>query len=212
MRNIRDFTSSINNRGVLKNNKYIATIALGPDHYLSRRTAGNTNSDVELFSIRCDSVQLPGVSIASADGPPRLGYGPIQKHPYNVNFEDISLTFIVDANSRIHRLLYDWVNCIVNIKGFGGNTLRGNTNNIAGKNWAAYEVGYKQNFSATLEVAVYKDSGVDGNHEKTMTVTAYNAFPMAFPAVGLNWNEGDILRLNVPFSYTDYKIDYPGNN
>jgi hypothetical protein len=208
MRNIRDFTSSINRRGVLKNNKYLAIISFGNGHYLRSRANSNLDNETDLISIRCDSVQLPGLSIASADGPPRLGYGPIQKHPYNVNFEDINLTFIVDANSRVHKMLYDWVNCIVNIKGFGGTNVTDNTNNISGKTWSAYEVGYKDKFSATLQIEVYKDSGEDGKHEKTMTFTAYNAFPMAFPSVGLNWNEGDILRLNIPFSYTDYRVDY----
>lgn len=209
MFNIRDFTSSINTKGVLKNNKYIADIAFRDGHYLTS-TGQADLGDVRLFSIRCDSIQLPGVSLASADGPPRLGYGPIEKHPYNANFEDIALTFMVDANSQIHKLLYNWVNVIVNFQSQGGQQLFGSTGSMRS---AAYEVGYRDKYAATLTVKVYKGTG-DGVESSTasMIFTAYNAFPMAFPSAGLNWNEGDVLRINIPFAYTDFSVSYPGSS
>jgi hypothetical protein len=208
MFNINDFTSSINTKGVLKNNKYIATITLNDGHYLS--SAGEADQgDVRLFSIRCDSVQLPGVALASADGPPRLGYGPIEKHPYNANFEDISLTFIIDANSRVHKLLYNWVNVIVNFQSSGLNRLSDSTGPMKS---AAYEVGYRNKYAAQLQIDVYRDTGTNDSYQKTMTYKAYNAFPMAFPSAGLNWNEGDILKLNIPFAYTDFSVDYKTYN
>jgi hypothetical protein len=199
---IRDFTASINTNGVLKNNKYIASVTLPTGHYLSSEL--NPGDNV-LFSIRCDSVQLPGVSIASADGPPRLGYGPIEKHPYNANFEDIALTFIVDANSRVHRMLHKWVNVIVNFEHSKG-TIAGNETGGTMRS-SAYEVGYRDKYAAQLQIDVYRDTG-ESNHEKTMTYKIYNAFPMAFPSTALNWNEGDILRINIPFAYTDYTVEY----
>jgi hypothetical protein len=143
------------------------------------------------------------VSLASADGPPRLGYGPIEKHPYNAIFEDISLTLIVDANSRIHKMLYSWVNFIVNFRSSKGLTTAGGTTNSS----AAYEVGYRDRYAVEMNIEVYKDSG-QNTHDKSMTYTLYNAFPMGFPSNGLNWNEGDILRLNIPFAYTDYSVEY----
>jgi hypothetical protein len=205
LRNLKDFTSSINSRGVLKTNKYIALISFGSNHYMSSRPGAVNSDDANLFSVRCDSVQLPGMSIASADGPPRLGYGPVQKHPYNISFEDISLTFIVDANSRVHKMLYDWTNCIVNYNGGGGKNLTGAIGPIGAN---AYEVGYKNKFATNLIIEVYRDDGQNGLNNKAMTYTAFDAYPMAFPSVGLNWTDGEILRLNIPFSYTDYSIQY----
>jgi len=200
---LSDFTASINDRGVLKNNKYIATVAIRDTHYLFSRL---DQEDSKLFSIRCDSVQLPGISIASADGPPRLGYGPMEKNPYAANFEDVSLTFLVDSNSRIHKMLYNWVNVIVN---FGSSEGLTKTANLSGlmNNSAAYEVGYRDKYSTDMTIDVYKDSG-ENTHEKSMTYTLYKAFPMGFPSNGLNWGEGDILKLNIPFAYTDYSVQY----
>ena len=203
---LKEFAASINTKGVLKNNKYMAIISLSGNHYLSSQF---NQGDEQLFSIRCDSVQLPGVAIASADGPPRLGYGPIEKHPYNANFEDVSLTFIVDANSQVHRMLYSWVNVIVN---FGKSSGMSNLFEKTGAmNAAAYEVGYRNRYATDMKIEVYRDTGGD-KHEKTMTYTLFKAFPMAFPSAGLNWNEGDILKLNIPFAYTDFTVDYSSYN
>ena len=199
---LNEFAASINTKGVLKNNKYIATVFLGGNHYLSSQL---NQSDSQLFSIRCDSVQLPGISIASADGPPRLGYGPIEKNPYAANFEDISLTFIVDSNSRIHRMLYSWVNVIVNFGSSQGLTTV--INSSGPMRSSAYEVGYRDKYSTDMKIEVYKDSG-ENTHQKSMTYTLYKAFPMGFPSNGLNWGEGEILKLNIPFAYTDYSVQY----
>lgn len=194
--NIKQFTSSINSKGILKNNKYLITFGFQQGHYLNQRA-----SELRLLQARCDSVTLPGVSFASADGPPRLGYGPMEKHPYSATFEDLNLTFITDARSEVHKTLFDWVNVIVDFKNSQGIT---RVNNRAGPmNSRPYEVGYRDKYAATLTVSVYRETG-----EKTMTFEAYNVFPMGFPSAGLNWSEGDLLKLTIPFAYTDYKVRY----
>lgn len=208
MLNIKQFTSDINSRGVLKNNKYLATIYFENGHYLSRR-----QNELRSLQVRCDSATLPGVQFASADGPPRLGYGPMERHPYNVMFDELSLSFMVDANSEVHKTLYDWINCIVNFKGRGASELfksNGPSSGSGGKEnpWSAYEVGYRDNYAATIVVEVFKDSGSGTNLNRSMTFTAYNAFPMGLPSTSVDWNSSDLMRIKVPFAYTDYEIKY----
>lgn len=196
--NIKNFTSSINRKGILKNNRFEAQFDFGQNSYLSNSRA----LDGGLMTIRCDSATVPGLTFASADGPPRLGYGPVEKHPYSPMFEDLTLTFMIDAGSQIHKMFYDWVGCIVNFEGYGSKTL----NTASTKNptkAVAYEVGYRDKYAATLTVRVYRETG-----ELSMTFVAYNAFPMGMPQMNMNWNEGDILRLSIPFAYTDFTVDY----
>ena len=207
MLNINQFTTDINTRGVLKNNKYLATIYFESGHYLSRR-----QNELRSLQVRCDSATLPGVQFASADGPPRLGYGPVERHPYNVMFDELSLSFIVDANSDVHKTLYDWMNCIVNFKGKGASDLFNangpSSGSSSSKPWAAYEVGYRDNYAAKIVVEVFKDSGSGTKLNRSMTFTAYNAFPMGFPSTSVDWNSSDLMRLKIPFAYTDYEIKY----
>lgn len=200
--NIQNFRTSINTKGVLRNNRFIARIVFPTNHYLYNIY---TQSQ-ELFSIRCESLNLPGLSMASADGPPRLGYGPIEKRPYNTNFEDITLTFILDANSQIHKMFYDWTNSIINFRSEGLLKLSGNANATA-----AYEVGYKDNYSVDLHIDVYKDSGPENSTESdkpVMTATLYKAFPIGMPGTPLGWEQSDIFKLSIPFAYTDYTVKY----
>ena len=197
---ISSFRSSINNKGILKTNRYEARFSFGKDHYLAK----SPYIDQRLLNIRCDSATLPGVTLASADGPPRLGYGPVEKRPYVPLFDELTLTFMLDAGSQVHKIIYEWLNCVVNTEGKGASTLntaRANTKAVA------YEVGYRDYYDSILELLVYNDTG-----RRTMTFTAYNVFPMAFPQVAMNWNEGDILRLSIPFAYTDFTVNYAGFN
>lgn len=197
--NINDFRTSIDKRGILKTNKFEAQFGFRQGHYLQ----GDPAIDQNLLTIRCDGATLPGVSLASYDGPPRLGYGPTEKHPYSSIFEDLTLTFIVDAGSQVHRMLYKWVNCIVNFQGLGASTLNTGASGFGSSRARAYEVGYRDKYDSTLTLRVFRDTG-----DLAMTFTAYNTFPMGFPQSTMNWNEGDILRLSIPFAYTDYSVEY----
>lgn len=200
---IKRFTSSINNKGVLKNNRFEAQFGFLGDSYMSKSKALDGN----LLTLRCDSATLPGVSFASADGPPRLGYGPAEKHPYNPMFDDLTLTFMVDAGSQIHKMFYDWVGSIVNFEGYGAKTLDKPSTKSPSTKAQAYEVGYRDQYAATLTLRVFNT--VDA---RVMVFEAYNTFPMALPQMNMNWSEGDVLRLSIPFAYTDFTVNYADFN
>lgn len=200
--NIKNFTASINEKGVLKNNRFEAQFTFKRDSYMNSSSA----LDGGLITIRCDSATLPGVSFATADGPPRLGYGPVEKHPYNPMFDDLTLSFMVDAGGQIHKMFYDWASCIVNFEGEGASRLD-QSSSLNPTLARAYEVGYRDRYSATLTIRV-----MGTTNARPIAVTAYNVFPMALPQVSMNWNEGDILRLNIPFAYTDFKVNYADFN
>jgi len=200
--NIRNFTASINDKGVLKNNRFEAQFGFGLGSYMSSSSA----LDSGLITIRCDSATLPGVAFATADGPPRLGYGPVEKHPYNPLFDDLTLTFMVDAGGQIHKMFYDWIGSIVNFEGYGARTLdkAATINPTPAK---AYEVGYRDKYAATLTLRI-----MNVTNNRPITFTAYNVFPMALPQMSMNWSEGDVLRLNIPFAYTDFTVNYADFN
>ena len=202
MFSINEFRSSINNQGILRSNRYIATFKI--PNYLRQRYRYDTK-DTNLLSLRCENVSLPGFDFLSADGPPRMGYGAVEKHPYVPGFSGLSLTFILDSKSRIYNFFYDWTMTIVNYNGKGGT----NYNNPNG-GWSAYEVGYKKDYQSEIDIKVY-----DGNKsEKSISIAGneifgvklYSAYPVGMPSVPLAWDSPDIMRMTVPFSYTDFEI------
>lgn len=190
MFSIKDFRASIDNQGVLKNNRHLVTIPM--PNVVQDKTIG------ELLSLRCESAVIPGIDLASADGPPRFGYGPQQKHPYNATFGDISLTFLVDKDSLVHRFFYQWVTGIVNTNSRGGTNMNKQTN---GK--YPYESAYKDDYAITLNIDIYNDL-----EQKVFTVLAYQAFPSTLPSVSTSWSDTDLIKINVPFTFTDFEIVY----
>lgn len=194
---ISRFRSEIDNGGILRTNRFMVQFAIpealgGP--------AGPNGNKAEMLSLRCESVQWPGVSFMTLDTPPRAGYGATELIPYAPIFEDVTLNFIVDKNSKTHKFFFDWMNSIVNLNSQGMSRLQ----------QGAFEVGYKNKYATDIKIMVYRETGVsaDDNHA-AMTATLYKAFPKALPSFELNWaSENDVLKINVPFSYSDFYIQY----
>lgn len=199
--------SEIQSAGVLRSNRYIMTF--GAPKYLRDALATNgldnaatTDVPLDRITLRCESVQFPGMSFATVDSAPRFGYGAIEAIPYGTIFDDITATFIVDARSDIHRFFYKWVNTIVNFNARGQSKLKDSTGVVRGMK--TYEVGYKDDYVTDIAITVY-----DQNDVKIMTGTAYRAFPKLLPTVDLGWGTNDdYVKLSMPFSYTDFAVDY----
>jgi len=92
---------------------------------------------------------------------------------------------------------------IVNFNGKGGTNYRNGT-------WKPYEVGYKKDYQTELNILVYdgakkEDSNkVAGN--EVLSLKAWSAFPLGLPSIPLAWESTELVRLTVPFSYTDFEI------
>jgi len=215
--------SEINTGGVLRTNRYHVTFAapvyLRDDALTSALNDNSTSTPLDRISLRCESVQLPGVTMATIDGaPPRMGYGAAESMPYGTVFDDITLSFIVDAKSEVHRFFYKWVNTIVNFHSQGQSKLRESLGPVRGMK--TYEVGYKKNFTTDLTITVYDGVNTrtveNGQNvylvqgKRVMEVKVYNAFPKLLPSLDMSWGSNDeIVRLQIPFSYTDFEVQYP---
>lgn len=181
--------------GVLRTHSF--EVEIGVPQYLRGRYV-----NTEIYSLRCEAASLPGMSIASIDGQPKYGYGPVEMFPYSVTYDTISLTFIVDRNSEVHRFFYDWMGCIVNFDSGGGSI--DSSREFNGTRFAAYEVGYKSKYATDLKVKVF-----DEKLDLVQTLKAYRAFPRAINQIDLNWeNQNNIMKLIIPFSFREYTIDF----
>lgn len=212
--NINEFMGSINSRGVLQNNRFVVNFELPK---ALENGGGRYGKDERLMYLRCEAAQIPGVSLTTLDQP-RIGYGPLEMMPHNVVQDDVSLTFLVDAHSSIHALFYDWFNTIVNFQGSRGQSTLNTTYKISEKLVGrAFEVGYKDQYRTDIAISVYTSSKNEGGNPvatetgvESMRVKLFNAFPKTMPSVDLAWvNTDELVRMVVPFTYTDFKVYYP---
>jgi hypothetical protein len=203
---LSDFIADTNKNGVLKENKFIATFVT-PDYLRNRQDLPEYS--MHDLSLRCESATIPGLQFASVDGPPRFGYGPIEFNPYNVVYEDVYLTVLLDAKGSEHRFFYDWMNTIVNFHAQGQSLISAveSRSRSTGpvKGMKPYEVGYRDKYSTNFNIDVYHDT----DHDKpSLTFTAYNSFPKIITPLQLSWEATDLLRLQIIMTYTDFEVEY----
>ena len=202
---INDFIANIQSKGVLKTNRYEVYINIpgqSPLNKIIKNLTGLNNYE-QLLSLRCDTVQMPGMALATIDGFLRYGYGAPETVPYAAIMDSLSASFIIDTNSRIHMFFYHWVNFITNYRVEGQKDVTAAWNLIGGSR--PYELSYRTDYAATMEITVFDDA----TNEWTIKTTAYNVYPKAIPQVDLSYSaENELMKLTIPFAYSDYKVEY----
>jgi hypothetical protein len=197
---LSDFIADTHKNGVLKENKFIATFNV--PEYLKGRSGYNMHD----LSLRCESATIPGLQFSSIDGPARFGYGAIEFNPYNVVYEDVYLTVLLDAKGSEYKFFYDWMNTIVNFHAEGQSLIgsaKPPTGPVPGMD--PYEVGYRNKYSTIFTIDIYNDTDYK---KSSMTFKAYNSFPKIVAPLQLSWEAADLLRLQIIMTYTDFELFY----
>lgn len=203
--NINNFRTEINNYGTLPTHSFLVRFA--PFRGNTTLTAALTNYTTinkDKLILRCDNAILPGVTLIKEEAIRRYGYGPTETVPYNVNFGDFTLQWIVDNNSEVIDFFNKWVNLIVNHNSKGGadmSTITGELND-----YEPYEVGFKDDYSnSKVSIFVY-----DRQLNTTVEYNIFDAFPISIQSVNLSWGEeNQMMKYNVTFAFTDMIMKTP---
>lgn len=203
---IDQFRSVMARKGVARNNLYKLLITFPPGLRAAARTLNMPSSDEDLedITLYCDSITLPGLSIATVDSRP-YGYGPSELKAHTPIFQPISATFIVDAKGYTLSFFRNWMRGIVNYTSEGKAVWNSSVNGLK-----TFESAYKSEYETTMEL--YAVSGTTRSSNSTelnldiVSKTVINrAFPIEVGAVQLNYGFNDqYLSLPVSFSYFDW--------
>ena len=205
--NINNFKSHINATGTLNSSKYLVNIVTPPG--LLGGNVDNNGATVQnfgrplsdLITFRGDKIRTPGVALASSNIF-RYGIGPSEKKPFNATFSDIGISFIADKNGDLYSFFYSWMNYIFNFSpGSNNNAPNKNTQNSG---LASYELTYKNYYASDIEIIIYDDSG----ENPVQIFRLLKAFPISLSEIDLSWsNRSSLMRLNVNFTYKEWKLD-----
>ena len=154
-------------------------------------------------TMRCDNIILPNLGLLQEQNIRRYGYGTVENVAYGINTGDVTMQFIVDSQSDIVYFFERWFDTIVNRNSKGGADMR--TEDPVTK-YLPYEVGYKDDYACpVINVFVY-----DRSNRAVMEYNIYDAFPINLQSINLSWEaENSIMKLNVSFAFTDFKINTP---
>ena len=168
---IQDFLSNFTD--VAKPSRFEVTIGApfgGPKTY-------NDISSDKLI-LRCETAELPSRTYATAEQ--KFGSNPIEKFPYQVQFNDLNLTFIVDDDMLAKYFFDGWLEAV-----------------IPSSN---YNPSYKDTYSCTINIRQYNKY-----HEESYGVDLFEAYPISVNQLDLDWSAEGHHKLTVVFAYTSWQ-------
>lgn len=144
------------------------------------------NGQTELLFDRIEAISLPGAAYMSVDNHRPYGSGKVYNIPYVYNPQEITASYLVDANSDVIQTMFDWSSKITDLKG--------------DDKFAAY---YLFDYVGTMIIWLFDE---DGKRVKTYNVK--EAYPLSVDQVQLSWATTDeITRLTVQYRYTNYTVE-----
>jgi hypothetical protein len=186
---IETLKSTIGRRtGLAKANRFtvfipLPLISLSPATILGNVLSGNTNplqliNDPRDISLLCESVQLPGRTIATND---YMTSPKSRKMPYGFINDEVSFTFLLTGDMYIKNVMSSWQEQIMNTE--------------------TYELAFKDEYVSTLIIQQLNDKNIP-----VYTAKLKNAFPVSISSVELsNTSENTASRITVAFAYDDWE-------
>jgi hypothetical protein len=138
------------------------------------------------FKFRCEKAEFPGKTLATVDDPG--GGGPTLKLPYDVTYNDITLSIICSADLAERKYFENWIDLIVG---------KANNNKAGLVNY--YNVYAK---GKTLTVKQLDEAGTTKG-----TWTMQHVYPIAITPMNAVWDElNTYQRFEVTLTYRYYEI------
>jgi hypothetical protein len=174
---VSKFMTEIRSTGVARTNQF--EIVITPPKCMT-----GSSQTAQKLSLYAEGAVLPGRTIQTQEFS-RFGYGPHEKFPYSMQYQDYTVQFIGDGRGEIYKFFYNWMQNIV----------RGDLPvSDAG---TAFEVDFRENYCVPMSVYMFNEQG-----DKVLASDMTNAFPIQVPDVSLNWSDSSMMQFSVTFAYT----------
>ena len=174
---ISDFKTSIGN--LVRPNLFNATLS-GYTKVVGGLTGTLPTIDTT-FKFRCDKAELPGRTLATSED--AVGGGPSLKLPYDVTYNDISLSIICSADMIERKFFEEWMDRII---GRGGRTNAG-------------LVSYYSDYALGVSLIVEQ---LDEAGKTLIAYTLQDIYPTALTPMNASWEETNTYqRFGVTLAY-----------
>jgi hypothetical protein len=185
---VRELSTELNLRGVIKPSRFFVTLNLPP--------VWSDDPEVQYYAslcrdlgLRADRASIPGLAVRTLPVR-RYGYGTIDTQPLTPVFDDVQVSFISDAWGDSWMLFNKWIRKITN-----SDTPRSPED--------AYELAYKDEYANQVQIQWYSEIG-----EMAKTIVLNQAYPTGLSEIKLDWGDDQtIARFVVNFSVQDFGVD-----
>lgn len=187
---ISKFISQVKTRGLARPSHFIVTLNVPPTLSISERKealGGDTKRYPEMMALLCKSAQLPGLTYATNQV---RTFGEPLELPYEKIYDNLSLTFYVDANMEVKSFFDQWMDSI---------------QLFSNKGFEFYD-----NYKTTIMIDVLNmgdhvstDTG-SGKEHKVYSVLLNEAYPKSIQAIELDYENSGVMLLTVNFQYRNW--------
>ncbi len=147
-------------------------------------------SDIDNFSFRCEKAEFPGRSIATSDD--TGGGGPALKLPYDVTYNDITISVICSPDMKERVFFESWIDSIVGRAGL--------TNKVPLGGLVSYFDDYAR--GAMLTVNQLDEAG-----NTLIRYRMHDIYPITISPMNATWEEvNSYQRFGVTFFYRHYSF------
>ena len=184
--NISRFSTNINQKGTLQNNKFLVQIV--------EPSQVSNPERVRTLQFRASSINMPGVNLKLISTY-RYGIGPEEKTAVNAEFSNISISFIEDKQNSIWKFFSAWIDSIFKFQpGSNGLASAGTT----------YLSLYKDNYiSRAMKISIFDN---EGNNVNTINLT--KAYPISISNIDLSWaDQSELMKITVGFTFKEWYFD-----
>ena len=186
---ISDFKTSIGN--LVRPNLFNATLS-GYSKIVGGTDSGAFPDITNTFKFRCEKAELPGRTLATTED--AVGGGPSLKLPYDVTYNDMTLSIICSTDMKEREFFEIWMDKII---GRGG---RGNAGLVS--YYADYALG------VTLKVEQLDESG-----KTLISYTLNDIYPTGLTPMNASWEETNTYQrfgVTLAYRYHSYGIPFVG--
>lgn len=161
--------------------------------------AGNgiTNRDLRFF---CQTVTLPGIGVDTFNHRPN-NIDIMQSFPQAIARQDLECVFMIDDKHEILDYFHSWMRNIVNYSSDGMQTPTTKSEHLI------YELGYKKEYSQTMDIVVYSRSPQYTGGSNGYICRLRGVYPVQIGHLLLSWNANDEYgTLPVSFSFESFDM------
>jgi hypothetical protein len=129
------------------------------------------------LSLRCESTSIPGKTYETVDK--KMGSAPVEKFPYHVNYNEVTMNFIVSGDMN-EKIFFDaWMELI--------------------NPTTDYNFQYKQNYAVDITINQYNN-----HNELTYASLLEEAYPVGVNQLDVDWSSDGYHKLAVTFIYKQW--------
>ena len=193
---VTDIKSRILN--VAQSSKYLLTLSIPAA--VRSKVSDLSDLDLDNIALSCSEANLPGSSLATHDVTNDY-QGVTEKMAYRRIYDDVlGLTFYVDRNYNVIKLFERWIDYI------SGITDPEKFKSPFTNQRVSYPKTYKNDiFLTKLEKDHFSNEST--LPKVTFDYTFVKAFPRDITAIPLSYEQGQILKCNVSFSFIRYVVE-----